>query len=65
MKIRMCDPPEGWKYGFPMEIPDDVGNGSSFFNWLISEGYPEKNIETRAKHCRFWYKEEEDNESSK
>ena len=64
MKIRMCDPPEGWKYGFPKKIPDDVKD-NNFFDWLISEGYPEKNIETRAKHCRFWYIEEKDDESSK
>jgi hypothetical protein len=35
--VTMCDPPEGWKYGFPKPMPNNVEN---FEEWLRSEGYP-------------------------
>jgi len=39
--MRYVDPPSGWKYGFP-KIWDGKG---SMDDWLISEGYPEKEID--------------------
>ena len=36
------DPPSGWKYGFPK-----VWDGSSnVMEWLISEGYPQEEIDS-------------------
>ncbi len=50
----MVDPPSGWKYGFPKEIPDDV---EDFRQWLIDNGYPESEVDFGMKHCRYWNKE--------
>ena len=38
----MVDPPSGWKYGFPKAKPDDVTN---IIAWLLSEGYPQSEID--------------------
>lgn len=60
MKRKMIDPPSGWKYGFPKEIPVDVKDTRK---WLIENGYPEKEIEACGDYffVRGWY-EGEDNE---
>ena len=63
--IRMIDPPTGWAYGFPKAIPDDIPDyGEELLDWMISEGYPEKD-RNLLRYCRFWHKEieVEDNES--
>lgn len=71
-KVTICDPPSGWKYGFPRAIPQEILNdmvvardkGESqatiFNNWLISCGYPQSLIESYGDqfYCRYW---EEDN----
>ena len=38
----MVDPPSGWKYGFPKAKPDDATN---LIAWLLSEGYPQSEID--------------------
>mgnify|MGYP003650429548 FL=1 len=38
----MIDPPSGWKYGFPKAKPDDATNTIA---WLLSEGYPQSEID--------------------
>jgi hypothetical protein len=48
---KMIDPPSGWKYGFPKELPDDV---KDFKQWLIDNGYPESEVDFAMKHCRMW-----------
>lgn len=57
-KVMMCDPPSGWMYGFPKPIPEDRRNDVR--NWLIEEGYPEKQIESYGEHfyCRYWLDED-------
>lgn len=59
MKVRMCDPPAGWKYGFPKPIPEDVGE--DILPWLLSEGYPLEEIEKCGEYfyCRYWEQEDE------
>lgn len=47
------DPPSGWKYGFPKEVPEDI---KDFKQWLIDSGYPEKDIDFAMKYGRSWYK---------
>jgi hypothetical protein len=47
----MIDPPNGWKYGFPKELPSDVKDVKA---WLIKEGYPEKDIIFATENCRMW-----------
>lgn len=53
-KITMCDPPSGWKYGFPKPIPKDRTN--DVIAWLLECGYPQKEIDICGKYfyCRFW-----------
>jgi len=38
----MVDPPSGWKYGFPKAKPDDA---TDTIAWLLSEGYPQSEID--------------------
>jgi hypothetical protein len=54
---KMIDPPEGWKYGFPKEIPEDVTDVSG---WLVENGYPLEEIAGYGIHfyCRYWDEEE-------
>jgi hypothetical protein len=56
---KMIDPPSGWKYGFPKEMPKDL-KGKTFDEWLISEGYPKKEIDKMGDHffCRSWVEED-------
>ena len=58
MKRKMIDPPEGWRYGFPKEIPEHVDNTRQ---WLIENGYPEKEIDALGDYffVRGWYEEYE------
>ena len=55
-KVLMCDPPSGWKYGFPKPLPADLGEDESIFPWLLSEGYPQSEIDKLGKsfYCRYW-----------
>jgi hypothetical protein len=57
-RIKVIDPPQGWKYGFPKPIPDAVVN---FRQWLIDNGYPERLIDEYGNHfyCRSWYQDAE------
>ena len=32
-KMKMCDPPSGWKYGFPKPVPEGV---LEIVPWLLS-----------------------------
>ena len=59
MKILMCDPPSGWKYGFPKPIPDDL---TSTLEWLVSEGYPQSEIDACGDsfYCRYYETEVDD-----
>ena len=55
----MCDPPSGWKYGFPKPIPEEVGQ--DILPWLLSEGYPQEEIDKCGKYfyVRYWEVEDE------
>lgn len=37
--MRMVDPPNGWRYGFPKACPDDRWDDME--EWLIEQGYPQ------------------------
>jgi hypothetical protein len=43
-KVTIVDPDEGWRYGFPKMLPDEL-KGKDITSWLISEGYPVDVIE--------------------
>lgn len=57
--VTMCDPPSGWKYGFPKVVPEGVDN---LTEWLISEGYPQKEIDSYGQYfyTRSWHEEIEE-----
>lgn len=59
MTIKMIDPPSGWKYGFPKQIPEGVVD---VLAWLVSEGYPQAEIDSCGSYfyCNHW---EESNEN--
>ena len=58
-KVKMIDPPSGWKYGFPKALPEDVVDTKK---WLVENGYPQTEIDACGEsfHCRHWLKETDD-----
>lgn len=62
MKVTMVDPPSGWMYGFPKPLPADYPEGKSVIPWLLSEGYPQAEIDNCGNHfyCRYWEEELDD-----
>lgn len=60
--ITMCDPPEGWMYGFPKSLPKDFDSQQELNDWLISEGYPRNKITFLGEnfYCRYWKQEIEE-----
>ena len=58
MIMKVIDPPEGWRYGFPKAVPEETVIDR---NWFIKNGYPLKLVENGLlDYCRIWY-EDEDN----
>ena len=57
-KRKFIDPPWGWKYGFPKEIPDNIED-SNILEWLVENGYPKKELELfkGILPYRVWFKE--------
>lgn len=55
-KVLMCDPPSGWKYGFPKPLPADFLEDESIIPWLLEQGYPQSEIDACGDHfyCRYW-----------
>lgn len=53
MKVIMCDPPIGWKFGFPKPIPREVEDVNT---WLVEQGYPQEYIDAHGDYfyCRYW-----------
>ena len=58
-KVKMIDPPSGWKYGFPKVLPDDVTDN---LKWLVENGYPQAEIDSFEDMfvCRHWFEAEEE-----
>lgn len=61
------DPPSGWKYGFPKELPDFLANDSNYprkvnalREWLFGENYPMDMISLALQHSRYWEEEVDD-----
>ena len=53
------DPVEGWRYGFPKVLPDNV---QDINEWLVAEGYPQEQIDAfpQGVPCGMWQEEDED-----
>lgn len=49
-KKYMVDPPSGWPYGFPKPCED----GIDIRQWLLDNGYPEKDVDFALQHLRMW-----------
>lgn len=66
MKVMMIDPPAGWKYGFPKPLPKKFDTWEESQAWLISEGYPQSEIDACGDHfyCRYWEQEMNDDTTS-
>ena len=60
-KVKMIDPPSGWRYGFPKVLPEGVTDTMA---WLVENGYPQKEIDVCGDHfyCQQWYEEVNDNQ---
>jgi len=43
--VTICDPPSGWKWGFPKAMPDEKLVGNEFYEWLVSEGMPQSEVD--------------------
>jgi hypothetical protein len=56
--VRIIDPPQGWRYGFPKVF--DCDENEDVNTWLINNGYPKQLIEQLGEHfhCRFWTQEQ-------
>lgn len=60
MKIRIYDPPSGWRYGFPKQyspLPDE-----ELSETLIRDGYPKHLLVDAIHHTRFWTYDDDDGE---
>lgn len=57
--IKIIDPPSGWLYGFPKEIPEDV---TDVRGWLVQNGYPMEELEAFGDvfPYRCWYEGDDD-----
>ena len=65
-KVTMCDPPSGWKYGFPKPVHEEYHTlGSDDFDligWLKDEGYPQSEIDACGDHfyCRYFWETDDE-----
>lgn len=59
---KMIDPPSGWKYGFPKELPQDI-KSTDENKWLVENGYPQEEIDKYGDFffCRYWTIDSEEN----
>ena len=64
-KVLMCDPPSGWKYGFPKPVHEEyylLGDDFNMKQWLVNEGYPQSEIDDYGDYfyCRYYEMEIDD-----
>ncbi len=59
MKMIVIDPPDGWRYDFPKSVPERDYTSLSFDlrTWLVTNGYPESEVDFALKHIRVWNRE--------
>ena len=62
MTKYLIDPPSGWKYGFPKELPENV---TDLRQWLINNGYPESQVDFGMKYCSCYRDWETDRKSTR
>lgn len=66
MSMMLVDPPSGWKYGFPKEVPEDyLKKYFDIEQWFLDNGYPQKLIDQgMLKHCRYIFQGNEEVEGT-
>ena len=52
--MTVVDPPEGWRYGFPASLPDNL----TLEQLLRAHRYPEELIALALKYTRYWGKDD-------
>lgn len=59
MTVTYIDPPGGWKYGFPKILPNNLNSKNAVNEWLVEQGYPQKEIDIMGEYffCRYWEEE--------
>lgn len=57
--VTIVDPPVGWKYGFPCELPE----GKKYEELLKEHGYPSDMFDLAIRHSRFWNEERKEKET--
>ncbi len=59
-KRTIIDPPSGWKYGFP-KVYDNPDN-FTMEEWLVKNGYPEREFDKdgKAYWIRTWNEEDDE-----
>jgi len=58
--MRIIDPPSGWRYGFPKPMPEKIKGAESLKEWLLEQGYPEKDLDLAVKYSRYWWEEKDE-----
>jgi hypothetical protein len=58
MSNMMIDPPEGWRYGFPRGY--DGAKDGTMREFLLSHGYPLKDVDFALQYMRCWQAETHD-----
>jgi hypothetical protein len=59
MKVKVMDPPKGWRYGFPRVMPSEIiGDADKIKQWLLSWKYPESELDIALTYSRYWFIEE-------
>ena len=48
----MIDPPSGWRYGFPKEMPEDL-KPEDINEWLVLNGYPKEMIDDLGEYFHY------------
>ena len=62
-KKLWIDPPSGWKYGFPKVYDREVDGNCT--EWMLKNGYPQKEIDSCGDHfyVRQWEYEDQSEKS--
>ena len=55
-KVKYIDPPNGWSYGFPKVIPQEI-NEDEVKTWLLDNGYPKAEIDNGGMRYCTWVEE--------
>ena len=55
----IVDPPTGWMFGFPKELPE----GKDYGELLREAGYPASLMDLAMKHSRYWTVEDDDDQT--